>query len=54
MGRKLCGDAIEVTFFRLLYGKEAVQGFNIVCLAITISCRPHLLLTPYFSIFTGD
>ena len=54
MARKLCSDAIEITLFRLLYGKEAVQGVNIVCLSITISCRPHFLLTPYFFIFTGD
>ena len=28
MGRRLCSHAIEVTLFRLLYGKEAVQSCN--------------------------
>ena len=54
MGRRLCSHAIEVAIFRLLYGKEAVQGVTIVCLSITISSRPYLLLTPYFFILTGD
>ena len=28
MGRKLCSHAIEVTLFRLLYAKKAVQSCN--------------------------
>ena len=28
MGKRLCSDAIEVTIFRLFYGKEAVQSCN--------------------------